>query len=64
MSYRLSCTLATIALAVIWSGLIFLVLQYAPRQSVQKIDCSMAEFHPDFTPKMREQCRMVRAHKL
>jgi hypothetical protein len=28
------------------------------------LDCSMAEFHPDFTPKMKEQCRMERTRKL
>lgn len=28
------------------------------------LDCSMAEFHPDFTPKMKEQCRTERTRKL
>lgn len=28
------------------------------------LDCSMAEFHPDFTTKMKEQCRTERTRKL
>lgn len=30
---------------------------FTPRPSVIRIDCSMASFHPDFTPAMRKACQ-------
>jgi hypothetical protein len=35
-----------------------------PEHRERKIDCGMAEFHPDFTPEMRAACRERRSHKL
>lgn len=32
------------------------IFQYQASKE-KPFDCSMAEFHPDFTPKMKEQCR-------
>jgi hypothetical protein len=29
-----------------------------------RVDCSMAEFHPDYTPEMKAACRERRMHKL
>ena len=34
----------------------------APR--TKRIDCSLSEFHPDFTPEMREQCRLLRSNRI
>ena len=28
------------------------------------INCELSEFHPDFTPEMKEQCRMLRSGRL
>jgi len=33
-------------------------LLYAPRTEQKRIDCEQVEFHPDYSPKMKEQCRM------
>lgn len=30
------------------------------RNRTKMIDCSIAEFHPDFTSKMKEDCRNAR----
>jgi hypothetical protein len=46
---------------VIWAVAAVLVLLYAPRTNERRIDCSLAEFHPDYTPEMRKQCRLVRS---
>ena len=48
-------------LAVFWYGLLSLVWHFAGSDEPKRIDCGMAEFHPDYTPKMREQCRLVRS---
>lgn len=48
----------------LWLGLAYVVLTHAPRTETRRIDCSVAEFHPDYTTKMKEQCRMARAHRL
>lgn len=28
------------------------------------VDCSMAEFHPDYPPKVKEECRKLRSKHL
>lgn len=40
-----------------WFGVLAIVWTYS---APKKIDCSLSTFHPDFTTKMREQCRAVR----
>lgn len=52
---------ATLALATgvaitLVIGILALIFS-TPRPSVVKIDCSMASFHPDFTPAMRKTCQ-------
>lgn len=50
-------------LTAFWTALLTGAFQYfAPTERV--IDCSMAEFHPDFTPEVRKACRERRSHKL
>lgn len=39
----------------LWIALIAASAALAPDRRI--IDCSMASFHPDFTPAMREACR-------
>jgi len=48
----------------LWAALAYVILAYAPRTDARRIDCGVAEFHPDYTTKMKEQCRMARAHRL
>jgi hypothetical protein len=47
-----------------WAIAATLVLLYAPRTDHKRIDCSMAEHHPDFTQDMKEQCRLARSGRL
>jgi hypothetical protein len=54
---------AFLAIAL-WAVSAAMVLLYAPRTNNKRIDCSQAEFHPDFTPEMKEQCRLVRSGRL
>ena len=44
-----------IAVALVW--IIWLV---APREEYRVYDCSLAEFHPDYPPAVREECRRIR----
>ena len=37
-----------------------LVLALLPAPEYKIYDCSVAEFHPDFPPDVREQCRKQR----
>jgi hypothetical protein len=52
-----------IALAI-WVVALVLVFMYAPRTHTKRLDCTVAEYHPDYTPDMKEQCRLVRSGRL
>jgi hypothetical protein len=52
-----------IALAM-WVVALVLVFMYAPRTNHKRINCTQAEFHPDFTAEMKEQCRLMRSGRL
>ncbi len=52
-----------IAIAI-WAVASVLVLLYAPRTNHKRINCTQAEFHPDYTADMKEQCRLVRSGRL
>jgi hypothetical protein len=57
--------LLTGALGVFMYGvMVYFIYQKSLEPPPQKVDCSLAEFHPDFTPRMRELCREERKHKL
>lgn len=43
-------------------GILALIFS-APRPSVIKVDCSMASFHPDYTPAMRKACQERHKHR-
>jgi hypothetical protein len=47
-----------------WAVAAALVLMYAPRSDHKRIDCTQAEFHPDYTAEMKEQCRLMRSGRL
>jgi len=61
MSNRITYTLLVIFLVAFWSGAIWLSQQFTPIE--RKVDCSMAEFHPDFTAEMKKACREQRRIK-
>ena len=45
--------------------LIWYAITYAPAKgTVKVIDCSLSEISPDFTPKMREECRKARSGRI
>jgi hypothetical protein len=61
MNNKIVYTLLAVALAAFWLGAIWLSHQFTPIE--RRVDCSMAEFHPDFTPEMRKACREKRSIK-
>ena len=46
-----------IAVALAW---IFWLI--GPREEYKVYDCSLAEFHPDYPPAVREECRRIRSN--
>jgi hypothetical protein len=55
MATAMLVVLAVVLVTCMWIVLIAASAIVAPERRV--IDCSMASFHPDFTPAMREACR-------
>jgi hypothetical protein len=49
-------------IAVFVAFLLFLFL--VPKPTHQVVNCHLAEISPDFTPELRQQCRLLRATKL
>lgn len=45
-----------------WFGALYIATSHTPME--RKVDCSLAEFHPDFTPEIRKACRERRSQKL
>ena len=35
----------------------------APNEGYRVYDCSLAEFHPDYPPAVREECRRIRSEQ-
>jgi len=62
MSNRIIYAGITVFLAIFWTSFIWLGIKLAPKE--HRIDCSVAEFHPDYTTEMKEQCRLVRSGRL
>lgn len=50
-----------IVLALAWLGAVYIAVHSAPEE--RRIDCGLAEFHPDFTPEERKACRDQRRVK-
>jgi|GEM_PF-6174821 len=55
---------AATSLSIIY--VVFLAVHHfiGPEHGVRKIDCGVAEFHPDYTTEMKTACRERRMHKL
>ena len=45
-----------------WFGALYIATEYAPPEG-RRIDCSLVEISPDFTPEMRKACREQRRIK-
>lgn len=45
-----------ILVAIALSWLIWLI---TPQEHYRVYDCSLAEFHPDYPPQVREECRRI-----
>ena len=58
MSVRNIYICMAIALTVFWSLFIWMGMRLVPPE--RKVDCSLAEISPDYTQKMKDQCRKVR----
>ena len=48
-------------LVVAWFAALYVAVSSAPME--RKLDCGLAEFHPDYTPAMRQACREQRKIK-
>ena len=55
MATAMLVVLAAVLVTCMWIVLIAASAIVTPERRV--IDCSLASFHPDFTPAMREACR-------
>ena len=55
-------TLSYVLLFAAWLGALYIAVQSAPMEG-RKIDCSLVEISPDFTPEMRKACREQRRIK-
>ena len=42
---------------VVLVAAVFAGVLLAPTSGLKRIDCEQVEFHPDYTPKMKQQCR-------
>lgn len=49
--------------ALILLVLAFLVLVTVPDERGKIYDCSLSEFHPDYPPEVKEECRKIRTKK-
>ena len=54
-------TFIGVGLLLAMIGLI-VIGNHLPREQVY--DCSLAEFHPDYPPQVREECRRLRSAKI
>jgi len=59
MATAMLVVMAVVLVTCMWIVLIAASAIVAPERRV--IDCSLASFHPDFTPAMREACRNRKA---
>ena len=55
MSHTTQAFGIVLALTLVWGAVVVSVAQ--PREKVY--DCTVAEFHPDYPPKVRQACREI-----
>ena len=51
----------TIALTLLVASTVLIITHEG--NEMTRYDCSLAEFHPDFSPAMKEKCRRLRMIK-
>jgi hypothetical protein len=51
--------LVAVLVAVALAWILWLV---TPEEQYKVYDCSLAEFHPDYPPAVREECRRIRVN--
>ena len=56
-------TLFAIMAVIIAVGLAWLIWLVTPEERYRVYDCSLAEFHPDYPPAVREECRRIRSEQ-
>ena len=49
--------------ALIFLVLAFLILVLVPDDGGRFYDCSLSEFHPDYPPEVKDECRKIRTNK-
>jgi len=49
---------------VLGIAFVFAVAYLLPEPEGAYYDCGMAEWHPDFPPKVKEECRKLRANRI
>lgn len=49
--------IVAIVVAIVLAWALWLV---RPEEQYKVYDCSLAEFHPDYPPAVREECRKIR----
>jgi len=52
-----------IVLAILATALACIILLKAPPSDGKVYDCSLAEFHPDYPPEVKEGCRKYRKQR-
>lgn len=62
MSNKLIYALLALFCALMWWGIIHLLMQFPTEE--RRVDCSLVEFHPDYTNEVRKACRERRRVKL
>jgi hypothetical protein len=45
------------------TGLWLALLSFIPMPEVRIYDCNLSEFHPDYPPEVKEECRKKRIEK-
>jgi hypothetical protein len=59
MSNKQIYAILAVLLAWFW-GVVIAVVWHFAAPTPKRYDCSMAEFHPDYPPKVRQLCREAR----
>lgn len=64
MNSTLRAILEVIVASAIWMLILYALITLSPKEEGRFVNCGMAEFHPDYTTEMRQQCRVLRSTKL
>lgn len=64
MSYTVKRETVEIIVVAILAILAFSTLYVMPKSNGKVYDCSIAEISPDYPPKVKEECRKIRAPRI